>query len=157
MHKRERVVNLWSQLLTHYIKFNYTGFHFLPRQVQIYENILCHKCYKFQKKQFFILSNTFWFGLQWLFLSDEFNVCKTRHSIEFLSKYTTIDASCNRGKSATAVAGCSKKINRYFVQCQPYIMESEYTETIFMNIRKISPCVRYFCSWHEQWIPEVIK
>ena len=61
--------------------------------------------------------------------SEEWNMFKTRHSVEFLSKYTTIDASFwyNRGKSVTAVAGCSKKMNSYFVQCQLYIKEGEYT------------------------------
>ena len=51
------------------------------------------------------------------------------HSFEFLSKYTTIDAGSwyNRSKSATAVASCSKKMNSYFVQCRPYITESEYS------------------------------
>ena len=54
---------------------------------------------------------------------------KKRHSFEFLSKYTTIDAGSwyNQGKSATTVAGCSKKMNSYFVQCQPYITEGEYS------------------------------
>ena len=36
-------------------------------------------------------------------------------------------------------------MNSYFVQCQPYITEGEYMETIFMNIWKVSPCVHYFC------------
>ena len=52
MHKRECVVDLRSQFLTHYIKFNYmyTGFYFLLRQVQI-----CEK--QILKNHFFLLSN----------------------------------------------------------------------------------------------------
>ena len=140
--------------LTYNIKFNYIGFYFLPRQVQICDKLLVLQISKntiFSTQQYvFIWSSVTIFDQS----MDVFKMC---HSVKFLSKYTTIDtSSCyNRGKSTTAVAGCSKKMNRYFVQCQPYFMAGVYTETIFMNIRngkylRVSAisAVEFLCKWN---------